>query len=246
MDEKDIAAFNAARETYRLPESVDITIHHERLADLDPELQFDCIVSPANSYARMDGGFDDALSRKFSPKDKYLALTRVAQRAVYNYYRGIAPPGSCLLIDLEKEDTLNKDVWGCKYMALCPTMKTPTDVRWDREIVHECIWTLLAAIDRHNRGLGENTTLADAEGSKRPIRSVLMTPFATGCGGWSAEKWAAQTVIAIRQFVDAVEDESKWLNMGALHMIQHTMEVERTFEPEVQKSFLGNLLSWII
>lgn len=185
----------------------------------------DAIVSPANSYARMDGGFDDALSRALSPADDYMALSRVAQDAVYAAYRGFAPPGSCLLVDVDDARLRGREErWGCKWVAVCPTMKVPQEVRWDREVVYECVWALLAGVDRHNRRVrgGES-------GGVGEIRSVLMTPLATGYGGWSAERWAAQTVLAMKHFVEAVENERRWAVMGPVRIMGHVGEVEKTY-----------------
>ncbi|KAF2243054.1 macro domain-like protein [Trematosphaeria pertusa] len=229
VNEKDIAAFNAAKETYKLPASVNVTIHNAALAALDPAIQFDAIVSPANSYALMDGGFDDALSRAFSPKGDYLALTRVAQAAVYKEYRGFAPPGSCTLIDLEGEASLKQNNWGCKCLVLCPTMRMPQNVTWDREVVYECVWTLLAAIDRHNGRVWEGASQDEQSAGEGGIRSVLMTPLATATGGWSAERWAAQTVLAIKHFLDAVENEAKWRAMQWGQVGRYSTEVKRSY-----------------
>ncbi|KAF2646018.1 macro domain-like protein, partial [Massarina eburnea CBS 473.64] len=203
MYKKYITAFECARETYSLPPSIKITYHESSLAALEPGVSFDAIVSPANSFARMDGAFDDALSRVFSPQADYLGLTSVTQAAVYKEYRGFLPPGASLLVDMEGEEGkrvgLRKNDWGCRYLALCPSMKVPENVNWDREVVFESVWTLLAAIERHNRRMGEEG--GEVEG--KVIESVLMTPLATGVGLVSPEKWAAQTVLAIRQFVEA-------------------------------------------
>ncbi|KAI8160485.1 hypothetical protein K4K49_002942 [Colletotrichum sp. SAR 10_70] len=81
----------------------------------------------------------------------------------------------------------SRNVWGTRRVALCPTMRTPTNVTWDREIVYEC---------------------KAAEGEE--IRSVLMTPLATGVGRVSPEKWASQTVLAINHFVQASENPERW------------------------------------
>lgn len=223
MDSQFISAFNSATETYKLPASVNVTIQNVRLAELDTAIQFDAIVSPANSYARLDGGFDDALSRAFSPQQDYLALTRVAQAVVYKEWRGFAPPGSCTLVDLDDE-SLRKNGWDCRYMALCPTMKIPQNVVWDKEVVYECVWALLATVNKHNRKVEE----VNDDKKDRPIRSLLMTPLATGYGGWSAERWAAQTVLAIRHFVDASENSEKWTAMGPIRIMKHCEEVEKT------------------
>jgi O-acetyl-ADP-ribose deacetylase (regulator of RNase III) len=225
MDDKFIDAFNSAKGIFRLPSSINITFHNVRLSELDSSVQFDAIVSPANSYARLDGGFDDALSRAFSPQGDYLALTRVAQAVVYKEWRGFAPPGSCTLVDLDRDDvTLKKNEWGCRYLALCPTMKIPQNVVWDREVVYDCVWALLTAIDKHNSKARDSNFTEDRE-----IRTFLMTPLATGFGGWSGERWAAQTVLAIRHFVDALENAERWATMGPIRIMQHCDEVEKTY-----------------
>lgn len=217
--EEYITAFESARKKYSLHSSINITYHHTTLSSLPPETHFDAIVSPANSYARMDGGFDDALSRAFSPPNDYMALSRVAQEAVYKSHRGFLAPGNCLLVSLEDERLVSK--WGCKWLALCPTMKVPQRVEWDREVVYECVWGLLNAIDQRNRCLGG--------GLEGRIHNVLMTPLATGYGGWSAERWAAQTVLAMKHFVEVVEGEKGWVVRGPVRIMGHVGEVEGTW-----------------
>lgn len=93
---------------------------------------------------------------------------------------------------------------GCKYILLCPTMRVPRQVKWDREVIFECIWSLLCAIDGHNKNLkdGEET-----------IETILMTPLATGVGRVSEAKWAAQCVLAMKYWVEAVEKPEKWGNL---------------------------------
>jgi O-acetyl-ADP-ribose deacetylase (regulator of RNase III) len=227
MERQHIDAFQAAVQTHKLPSSIPISIHECTLGDLDPTVQFDAIVSPANSFGRMDGGFDDALSRAFTPQGNYHGLTRVAQAALYKEYRGFLPPGSCLLVDLEGQEELKENPWGCKYLALCPTMRVPQNVNWDREVVYECIWTLLAAIERHNRRVDEINLDDQLIGSERQIRTVLMTPLATGCGFWSAKRWAEQTVLAIKHFVNAGKNE-QWKFMQWRAIGDVTREVEKT------------------
>jgi O-acetyl-ADP-ribose deacetylase (regulator of RNase III) len=223
IKDKEVEAFNAAKEKYSLPSTVQITLHECRLSDLDPSVSFDAIVSPANSYGRMDGGFDHALSRVFSPQDDYLALTRVVQGVLYKEWKGFAPPGTCTLVDLQ-HDSLNHAPWNCRYMAICPTMKIPQSVTWDKEVTYECVWTLLAAIDKHN------SSVQNAEGGHRPIQSVLMTPLATLTGRWSPEKWAAQLVIAIRHFIEAQHNAEKWKAMDPIAIMKHADEIAQTYD----------------
>jgi len=202
MQNRFARAFEAARAKHKLHPSYDIAIHESSLAALPASVTYDLVVSPANSYARLDGAFDDAISRAFSPRDDYLALTRHAQGIVYRKYRGFAPPGTCTLIPFAFEPGATKNVWGCRYVALCPTMRVPANVCWDREIVYECVWSLLCALDNHNND--------DAVKPADKITSILMTPLATGVGLVSPQKWAEQAVLAMNHYAEAVEKPEKW------------------------------------
>lgn len=225
MDEIFSTAFKNARITRRLPSSVSLQIHNCALSELPSSVQFDTIVSPANSYGLLDGAFDDAISSTFSPRDDYMALTRVAQARLYDQWHGFAPPGTCTLVSIPDDfKERSRNVWGTRWLALCPTMRTPADVRWDREIVYECIWSLLCVIDNHNRSVREGKA---AEGEEE-IRSVLMTPLATGVGRVSPEKWALQAVIAMKHFVEASERPEKWSALDWEDLGKHRAEVQLT------------------
>jgi O-acetyl-ADP-ribose deacetylase (regulator of RNase III) len=226
IDESCQKAFDAACKEYHLPSSVEVISYDCSLASVPASTKFDLVVSPANSYGRLDGGFDDAISRAFAPKDDYMALTRVAQEALYRDYRGFAPPGTCTLVGIPDHFTQrSKNVWGTRYVGLCPTMRMPQDVKWDREVVYECIWSLLCAIDKHNREASQGTS----NGSE--IRSILMTPLATGAGFVSPKRWASQTVLAIKHFVDAGDNPSKWSALGWGEIRTHAKEVAKTWKP---------------
>ncbi|KAF5646574.1 hypothetical protein F25303_5385 [Fusarium sp. NRRL 25303] len=204
MEEQFSDAFNVTRKSRKLPDSVSIEIHNCALSQLSSKVKFDTVVSPANSYGRLDGAFDDAISRQFSPRDDYHALTGVAQAQLYKTWRGFAPPGTCTLVEIPNEfEARSRNVYGTRRVALCPTMRMPADVRWDKEVVYECIWSLLCAIDNHNRAASEYDQ----------IQSVLMTPLATGVGRVSPEKWALQTVLAMKHFVEASENPEKWSSL---------------------------------
>lgn len=46
--------------------------------------------------------------------------------------------------------------WGCEWVAICPTMRSPADVRWD-QIVYKRVWRLLRALgkrDQEAEGVG--------------------------------------------------------------------------------------------
>ncbi|KAF2420147.1 macro domain-like protein [Tothia fuscella] len=202
-------AFKEAVKKYypKLHDHTTVTIHNCSLARLPPDVQIDAIVSPANSYGFMDGAFDDAISIFLSPnpKEGYSWTTKKVQSALYKKSRGYAPPGSCTLIDNAGpyEESENHKA-GCRYIALCPTMRVPHQVKWDREVIFECIWSLLCAIDTHNQEIGDEHL---------QIKNILMTPLATGVGRVSDAKWAAQCVLAMKYWVEAVENSGKWSNL---------------------------------
>ncbi|KPM36921.1 hypothetical protein AK830_g9644 [Neonectria ditissima] len=223
IDDELSAAFEEARAAHNLGTLVSVTIHDCALSMLPSSAQFDLVVSPANSYGRLDGGFDDAISRAFSPRDDYLALTRVAQEALYDEWRGFAPPGTCTIVRIPEDfRERSRNIWGTKHLALCPTMRVPMNVRWNREVVYETTWSLLCAIDKHNR------VSSDKPDDK--ISSILMTPMATGTGYVSADRWANQTVLALKHFVEALTDSGKWSALGWPEIYDSVKEVATTWE----------------
>ena len=81
-------------------------------------------------------------------------MTRAAQAILYEKWRGFAPPGTCTLVPFPEEFKGNP--FGCAWVALCPTMREPGPVEWDREVVYECVWSLLGQVEGWNRGLGKD------------------------------------------------------------------------------------------
>ncbi|PON22900.1 hypothetical protein TGAM01_v208155 [Trichoderma gamsii] len=222
------AALHAALASHGLS-SLAITYHNCALSFV--EARFDLIVSPANSYGRLDGGFDDAISRSFSPRDDYLALTRAVQARLYDDWRGFAPPGTCTLLRIPDEfHQRSRNAWGTKYLALCPLMRVPSNVEWDREVVYECTWSLLCAVDKHNRSVRRAGAREQQQQQQDEIHSLLMVPMATGVGGVSPAKWAGQTVLALKHFIDAVEHEAKWSTLEPSDIVEYAGDVEKMWK----------------
>ncbi|KAF9878309.1 hypothetical protein CkaCkLH20_04347 [Colletotrichum karsti] len=227
MEKRHFDAFEKGRKIWELHDSVRVEMFECPLSWLPESVQFDTIVSPANSYGRLDGAFDDAISRVLSPRDDYLALTHVAQKKLYEQWRGFAPPGTCTLVRIPDDfHARSRNVWGARRVALCPTMRTPADVTWDHEVVYECIWSLLCAVDNHNRSVRAGKA---AEGEEE-IRSILMTPLATGVGRVSPERWASQAILAMNHFVEACENPAKWSKLEWSELEKHCEEVEATWK----------------
>ncbi|KAK3673583.1 hypothetical protein LTR78_006488 [Recurvomyces mirabilis] len=197
-----------------------IEIHESSLKALPQETTFDAVVSPANSYARLDGAFDDALARAYGPKDDYSWITRQAQEVVYEKWKGFAPPGTCTIVDLTTgSDGIprNQQPWKTRYLLLCPTMRIPQPVSWDREVCYECIWSLLNAIFNHNR---------DAQNNNNNEEEKIKT---TGAGAVSNKRWAEQTVLAMRHFVESVQDPETWSRLQWRKALEDFREMEGTY-----------------
>lgn len=117
--------------------------------------------------------------------------------------------------------------WGCKLVALCPTMRTPDDARWDREVVYECVWSLMCEVDRWNsRNTSSSSNLENGESR---IDTILITPLATGTGGVSRDKWALQFVLALKHFVDAQKRPERWSRLR-WEDLKEAKEVERSWQ----------------
>ncbi len=64
----------------------------------------------------------------------------------------------------------------CKYIAHCPTMRVPSNCRWNKEIVYNCMWSLLNELRVHN-----------AVRKTVPITRVFVTGLGTGIGGFPSQ-----------------------------------------------------------
>lgn len=254
-----VTAFNEAKKKYLDPLNLGSSvlnthIHEASLSQLEESVKFDLIVSPANvsltkpleraqesanafiqSYGILDGGFDDAISRAFSPRNDYFALTRHVQTKLHKEWKGFAPPGTCTLVPLPCEwtdssrepEAQSKNLWNTKHLALLPTMRVPNNVNWDREVVYECIWSLLNAVYNHN---ASTSTSEDDR-----ITSLLMSPLATGAGYVPEERWAGQLCLAIKHFVAAVNAPEKKQEKERVtwpRAYQPTYEVQPTWRKE--------------
>ncbi|KAK0932752.1 hypothetical protein LTR29_015658 [Friedmanniomyces endolithicus] len=241
LDEYTTAFTDAvARHCPDLPSFTQITHHNCALKYLPQDQRFDAVVSPANSYARLDGAFDDALARVYGPPGDYDWITRKAQKVVYEQWRRFAPPGTCTVVPLDHKDAQPsgamgwggkepKNPWGTEYLLLCPTMRMPSNVVWDREVVYECVWSLLCAVDNHNDSVRRrNRSLEGAADpgrhSPREIRSILMTPLATGVG---------RCVIAMKHYAEAVANPEVWGKLSWDKASEDHEEVVETYKNEI-------------
>lgn len=98
--------------------------------------EYDCIVSPANSFGIMDGGFDLALINYFGKE-----LMKRVQDKIRAKYAGEQPVGTCLIVE-----TGNKKH---PYLAHTPTMRIPRIIK-EYDTVYNAMRAMLLAVQKHS------------------------------------------------------------------------------------------------
>lgn len=104
--------------------------------DFKSVLEYDCIVSPANSFGIMDGGFDLALVNYFGNE-----LMKRVQDKIGAEYAGEQPVGTCLIVE-----TGNKKH---PYLAHTPTMRIPRIIR-EYDTVYNAMRAMLLTVRKHS------------------------------------------------------------------------------------------------
>ncbi len=100
-------------------------------------------------------------------------------------------------------------------------MRVPQDVTWDKEVVYQCVWSMLCAVEKHNDAAG-------AAGDR--IDAILMTPLATGVGRVSADVWAAQLLLALRHYDLAVRNPDEFAALDVERIMALDDEIQATYE----------------
>ena len=177
----------------------------------DVKETFDCIVSPANSYSRLDGSFDAIISDMFCPGNGS-AVTDFCQEYIYAIYNGYQVPGTALLIPMQP---FADNVAKCRYILHCPTMRTPSNCRWNHEVVYNCMWNLMCELRRHNVI------------STDKIVKVLVTGLGTGIGKFPSETCAKQMVLAYAHFMRNLIKPSKTTSWGEAR--DDGLDIEQTY-----------------
>ena len=88
----------------------------------------DCVVSPANSFGLMDGGYDEAITEWFGDE-----LQNSVQAYIMQNYFGEQPVGSSFIIDTPQE--------GIRLIHT-PTMRIPENI-YDDAVIYHCMRTCL-------------------------------------------------------------------------------------------------------
>ncbi len=113
----------------------DVTVVCDVLKEFMTQHKVDCVVSPANSYGLMDGGFDLAISGYFG-----WGLQERVQEYIVKNFKGEQPVATSFIIDTGKDDI---------KLIHTPTMRRPFAVK-DPMIVYQCTRTSLMCALENN------------------------------------------------------------------------------------------------
>lgn len=98
-------------------------------------LKFDCVVSPANSFGLMDGGYDLAISNWYG-----FGNIKLVQDKIKNEWYGEQNIGTSLTIKTNSYP---------EYIIHTPTMTTPSIIN-DSKVVYNCMRATLIKALKHN------------------------------------------------------------------------------------------------
>lgn len=124
----------------------ELTIFNGLLSDCLGKFPIDAIVSPANGFGIMDGGYDHSITEWFG-KD----LQKDVQAHIIHKLRGEQPVGTSIAVPTK--DPLHP------WLIHTPTMRYPTRIV-DSSVVYHCTRSSLLMADR----LGVNSVLFPAFG----------------------------------------------------------------------------------
>jgi O-acetyl-ADP-ribose deacetylase (regulator of RNase III) len=134
--------------------------------------EFDCMVSPANSFGLMDGGTDGAIIRFFGE-----ALMERVQQRILHEYLGEQPVGTSLIVETGHPRH--------PFIAHTPTMRIPMPIA-RTDYVYVAMWAMLTAVHRHNQS------------KATAIQTIACPGLGTGIGRMPFPEAARQMGLAYR------------------------------------------------
>jgi O-acetyl-ADP-ribose deacetylase (regulator of RNase III) len=132
----------------------------------------DAMVSPANSFAIMDGGLDLAIRGELG-----LEVQRRAQKLIVERHHGELPIGAAEIVPTDHER------W--PFLVVAPTMRVPESIAGTLNAYH-AFRAVLLAIARWNL-------------TETPIRSVIVPGLGTGIGRLDERRCALHMRMAWKQ-----------------------------------------------
>lgn len=138
--------------------------------------EFDCMVSPANSFGLMDGGVDLAIIEFFGQQ----LMDRVQQHIIRDFL-GEQPVGTSMIVETNHPNH--------PFLAHTPTMRVPMEIA-HTDNVYKAMAALLLAVHRHNQT------------AERKIESIACPGLGTGTGRVPYKEAARQMALAYGYFLN--------------------------------------------
>jgi O-acetyl-ADP-ribose deacetylase (regulator of RNase III) len=198
-------------EKLTIKERLAFTVIQGVLDNVKKHFKFDCIVSPANCYGRLDGAFDLVISKMFCKNNPDVVINH-CQEYLYAIHNGYQPTGTCCIIPMHGFD----NIFDCTYIAHCPTMRIPSNCRWNKEVVYNCMWSLLNEIRIYNHNK-----------PKQSIKTVFMTGLGTGVGRFPSDVCAEQMIVAYKHYMRNLAKECKLTSWREIR--DDSLDIENTF-----------------
>lgn len=123
--ERNTKKFNCLKERFA---DEDVILVNKDFQMFMAENRVQCVVSPANSFGLMDGGYDGAITDWYGDQ----LQERVQKYIIENFY-GEQPVGTSFIIETDIDD---------QYLIHTPTMQTPQPIE-DPRIIYHCMRSTL-------------------------------------------------------------------------------------------------------
>lgn len=183
---------NLCREFERAFAGLDgVEIINGRFQDVE---QWDCVITPANSYGLMDGGFDLRLSEFFGPK-----LQQSVQAGIFVYHARMQAVGTSLIVETGKHEH--------PFIAHTPTMRYPMNIEGTINVFLAMKAALQVILNHNDNGGGEHSQY---------IKRVLCPGLGTATGGVPFDVAANQ----MRTAYDMLFDPPKRMNWDVVRGIE--------------------------
>lgn len=137
--------------------------------------EFDCMVSPANSFGMMDGGIDAAIIRFFGR-----SLMARVQRCILEDYLGEQPVGTSMIVETFHHKH--------PFLAHTPTMRVPMSIS-GTDIPYVAMYSMLLAVRHHNQQ------------QEQKINSIACPGLGTGIGRFPYNEAARLMALAYDHFL---------------------------------------------
>ena len=166
---------------------------------IDNHPNIEAIVSPANSFGLMDGGYDKAIINYFGDE-----LMKDVQKSIMFNWHGEQPVGTSMSVPIFNR-TIDT-IFGFKIAILIhtPTMRTPEEIK-DYRIIYQCM----------------RTTLIEA--LRKEVDSIVIPAFGGATGKVPCDEIAKMMFLAYKQ----IYNPPNKLNWGyALHIANELRQKE--------------------